>query len=96
LNSGAGDVSSNQGGNNSESTKPSPSLTSKLFGAGARMALEGLGEATGRQAHTARAMGSALENMFKNASVKSQMKVADTAPNLDTGRTTTKTQSSKG
>jgi hypothetical protein len=60
------------------------------------MALEGLGEATGRQAHVARAMGSALENMFKNASVKSQMKAATETPKEDIGRATAKAQSSKG
>ncbi|MCI4411353.1 MAG: hypothetical protein JHC38_06730 [Thiotrichales bacterium] len=61
------------------------------------MALEGLGEATGRQAHTARAMGSALENMFKNASVNSQMKAASvTKPESTTGDTKAQTTARKG
>jgi hypothetical protein len=62
------------------------------------MALEGLGEATGKQGgvNAARTMGSTLENMFRNASVKSQMKAASVEPKRDAGHTTTKTQSSKG
>jgi len=62
------------------------------------MALEGLGEATGKQgaSNAARTMGSTLENMFKNASVKSQMKAAAETPEIDTGSTTKKAQSSKG